>query len=340
MTSNSIFLSTEDFKGKLPMIHRHFDWNAELKDMTIQAADLYVVKYMSQAEYDALATAYAASTMTAEQTALLPYVQRTIAWYTYMLMHDTHQVHMSPQGLQESYSDDGTSRPASAWAKLDSKSNAANFADSYLDKLLIYMEKEAVDNNAFSLWQGSAEYQAVFELLIWDSEQLGKFLEGGNSRRLLHDLQPSIRWVQERDILPVLGVTLYDALIAAVKNRPAVALAASYQALLDRIRPYIAKKALMEAIPMRRVELSNGGIFFRSYDGPLTKSHQATSDNAITHLLSRLDSQAESVKVSLLRWLDDHAADYPDREVHGYEYPDGNPGYKLNLKKYNGSVLL
>lgn len=322
------------------MIHRHFDWNAELKDMTIQAADLYVVKYMSQAEYDALATAYASNTMTAEQTALLPYVQRAVAYYTYMLMHDTHQVHMTPQGLQESYSDDGTSRPASNWAKFDSKSNAANFADSYMDKLMAFMEKQAVDANEYALWQASDEYQSVFELLLWDSSQLGMYLEGGNSRRLLHDIQPSMRWVQDRDILPMLGETLYEALRTAVKDRPTTPITPANQDLLDRIRPYLAKKALMEAIPMRRVELSNGGIFFRSYDGPVTKSHQATSDNAIQHLLARLDTQAESVKVSLLRWLDDHTADYPDRTVHGYEYPDGNPGYKLNLKKYNGSILL
>jgi hypothetical protein len=76
----------------------------------------------------------------------------------------------------------------------------------------------------------------------------------------LHQLRHSIIDVQERDIKPLLGDTLYDSLLSAVSSQ---SFTDEQTALLARIRSYLGKKALLEALPSAvRVDSVFRGDFF------------------------------------------------------------------------------
>lgn len=333
MALQSIFIDTDDFKDCVPMMHQNFAWENDLKQMTIQAADMYVVPYISSDEYDSLAANVQANSLTAEQLALLPYAKLAVAYYTYMRLHDTHRVHMSNSGIQESYSSDGTSRPANHYALNDSKSSAADSADHYLDKLLTFMEEKAVESNWYTAWQASQAYQDIYATFIWNSSQLARHL-GTRSRKMLHQLRHIILDIQERDVKPLLGDTLYDSMLAAVSSQ---SFTAAQQALLNRIQPYVAKKALQEAIPAFRVEVNGTGIFFRAYDGPKSNSVQTANDAAVRNLLSQLERQTDGAWASLQKFLDNNADDYPDYTSGTLEYEDGEKIYKRPVWKGQGS---
>jgi hypothetical protein len=329
----SIFIDTDDFKDCVPMMHQNFSWDNDLKQMTIQAAGMYVVPYMSQEEYDSLAANVQANSLTAEQQELLPHAKMAVAYYTYMRLHDTHRVHMSNSGIQESYSSDGTSRPASHYALNDSKAAAADAADHYLDQLLTFMEEKAVASNWFTLWQGSQAYQDIYSMFIWNSKQLSR-TTGTKSRKLLHQLRHSIIDVQERDIKPLLGDTLYDSLLSAVSSQ---SFTDEQTALLARIRSYLGKKALLEAIPLFRVTVGGEGIFFRTYDGPVSRKFENSSDEAVRALVARLERRSDGAWVSLQKFLDNNAEDYPDYTSGTLQYEDGDKVYKRPVWKGQGS---
>lgn len=330
---NAIFIDTEEFKDCVPMMHQNFSWEKDLKQMTIQAADLYVIPFISQDEYESLADNYQANTLTAEQAALLPHLKMAVAYYTYMRLHDTHRVHMSESGMQESYSGDGTSRPASHYAVNDSKATAADSADYYLDKLLTFMEEKVIAENHYQLWQASTAYQEIYSCFIWSSKQLGRYI-GIRSFKILCQLRHKMLDIQLRDLQPLMGDTLYQSLLTAVADQD---FTPEQTVLLEKIRPYLAKKALLEAIPMFRVDINGSGIHFRTYDGPITRTVETANNEAIRSLSDRLERQADGAWVSLKKFLDNNAADYPDYTSATIEYPDGTKIYKRPVWSGKGS---
>lgn len=330
----SVFKSTEDFKKVVPAIHLQYNWEKELKRMTQQAAELYVTDYMSQAEYDLLVTNYTANTLTTEQDALLPYVRKAVGYYTYMRMHDTLSVHMSAQGLQESHSD--YTQPASNYAKNDSKLDASKVADRYLGDLLAFMEKEVIATNTkYALWQASDAYNDIFELFVWDTATLAKHT-GLNSRRVLQMLRHSIRWVQERDICGIVGETLYLDLVAKVKARPTTALTTAFNSLLQKIQPFLAVQALLEAIPSFRVEMADGLLHFRSYDGPRTRAFTEMNEGTIRQYMGQLEAKAAGARTSLEKFLELNADDYTD--YTSKKLLDTNDKNRLKPGIWNGNA--
>lgn len=338
----AIFKDTPDFKAKVPMIHKQFSFENDLKEMTIQAADTYVIPYIGQGLYDELQAAYIGNSMNAEQTEAVNLLQRSVGYYCYMVMHDTHSVHLSESGLQESFSDDGSSRPASAWGKLDSKMRAADTADAYLDKLLVYLEDEAVSNNHFPTWQASQAYADLFSCFIWNSSQLSSYTGKKRSLKLLMQILPSLKEVQERDICGILGQTLYDQLLVRICKRPITgALPDAEATLLKKIQAYMAKQGLLESIPMNRVVIAANGLFFQTYDGPKTRKLETAADNAVNAMARQLERQADGAKTSLIRYLEDNTESFPDYSARSYELPDGEAGYHQHtFYKGKGSAAL
>jgi hypothetical protein len=307
----SLFNSTAEVKAVLPMLHRHYDWEMELKEFTIQAARMYIVTEIGQAQYDAIADDFDAEEP-AEQTAhILPDLRRATAYYTYMRLLSANRVHVSSQGVQESQSEDRTSVPANRWAIADAMKDAAMQADLYMDAVLMAMEAKAAADDWYQPWTASAEYQDIYSLMIFDLNALERNVIGASSWRLLQRLRSAIRRVQERDVCGILGQSLYEDLNAKIAARKDTALSDANQKLLAKIQAYLAPAALLEAMPHMQVTYQFGKIFASTFEGPLASGEAEQQARQIANLSTALAAQASGARATLIRFLIQNQAEYP-----------------------------
>ena len=327
-----IFKDTPDFKASVPVMHRSVPWEEEISPLTDQAADAYVIPYIGKELYDELSTQVSGNALTTDNSALLVHLKKSVAYYTYMDMLTSHAAHMSSMGLQESLSSDGTSRPASNFVRNDARQQAANKADFYLDQTLLFLEKQVLsDGTKFPLWKNSEVYQDFFELFIWSTPQLTRWIKGIKSHRAMFSIRHNIRWVQEREIAPLLGEDFYNDLQTKIKERPTTALTSEYADLLSKIQPYLANQSMLESIPEHRIEIANGGIYFRTYDGPLGQVRQTATNEAIRHLMLHLKSKADGALATLKKFLSNNKDDYTLYEaptIKSTESPHGPYAWK------------
>lgn len=335
----AIFKDTADFRNHCPQLSKQFDWPT-LSIMSEQAQQMYVEPYLGAEFLAELATKYAGSP-SAEEAVAIGLLQKAVAFYTYMDLINTHGVKVTDRGIQESYSDDSTSRPAGHYQRNDARLQAANWADQYLDKLLAYLEATVIgDKTKFEKWQESDAYKNLFSNLIWSFDQFKRFIQGVQSRRILFAITPQINWVQQRDLKPLLGETQYNELIAAIQERPDTALSDKLVALIDHVQPWLAVTAFNEAIPSLRLQYREGGIHFITYDGPLTKSLTSASNDGIRHLQTQLQEKSQGAWTTLTRWLNDNLDDYPGATATGTANSDGTYNYPTRIFNNRGSVTL
>ena len=307
----SLFTGTEEFKAAVPEIHRHFDWEKELKPLTEQAELLYLQPYLGEEFLAELTTQVEAQTLSTENATLIAKLRPALGYYTFHDMLTSMAAHMTQMGLQVSNASDGSSQPAAHYLRNDMREHAANRADTFLDLALTHMEqKVSASPGGFATWYNSSIYSEFFELFIWLSSQFTRWVKGLKSTRALYAIRHNLRWVQERDLQPLLGEELYADLLLKIRERHTTALTEEYQALINKIQPYLALQSVVEAMPEHRVEMSHGGIYFRTYDGPVAQARQQASDTAVRHVLTQLTAKAQGAMATLKQFLIDQADDY------------------------------
>src|SRR5688572_21357973 len=79
--------------------------------------------------------------MNEDNLALIPYVQRTLAYYSLYLSIENVGVSIGDGGIQQTYSQN--SQPAPRWKIRDLQANYINKADRFADKLLQFLEENA-----------------------------------------------------------------------------------------------------------------------------------------------------------------------------------------------------
>ena len=223
----------------------------------------------------------------------------------------------------------------------DSRLQAANYGDFYMEKLLQYMEDHVQDDpNEMPEWQGSKAYTDRFKIYLWKAEHLSEYIPSiQESYRILYQIRPAVKWVQDRDITPLLQ-GYADTLSAAVAQNLSNGFTPDQINLLDKIRPYLACQSFLEAIPFNRIQYAQGGIYFRTYDGPSSRQLQTATDGAIKALKAAIEEKAKGAWTALLRFLDDNAGDYPGYEKQDFYYPDQKTGYQQTLIRTRNGIVL
>lgn len=311
----ALFKDIFDFKQYIPNISRHYTWD-NLKGMVDQYTLKHVIPYLSTAFFNPLQTRYLAGTNTALDDAILPWLKPAIAQYTYLHLLTTDRINLSQMGVTESSSSDGTASPASHYAINDAKAEAAEMADGFMDDLLEYLEANKDD---YSLWKDSSAYTEINSCFISSTAQLNRYVKARNSRRTFLAVKADLLFVQENRIKPILGETFYDALLAEYKTG---SLSPENQKAIDRIRPYLAKAAMVEAIPNHSMDFLDGGILVKSFLEQTPAKSQARQ-TAILHLIGNFSNHAKELRTNLIQFLDDNAADYAGYTETEYTLSDG-----------------
>lgn len=160
------------------------------------------------------------------------------------------------------------------------------FADGYqaVEDLIIFLEENEED---FSDWKDSAKYTKLKSSFINSASLFQKYVDIGNSRQVFLKLWPSIQKV-ERKLKKLLPDGLYTKLLSKDDNIDDALLT---KLLDDYLLPYIAHKALAEAIPSGAVMFRNDSIV--AYDDTNTNKRTGyrTADRATLKEMQQQNEQ-------------------------------------------------
>jgi hypothetical protein len=321
-----LFKTIAELKTYIPTINKNMAW-ATFSPMVDQAERKYIIPLISQAQYDALNTAYNAApqTLTAHQTALLAYVQRALAYYAFYEALPFIGIMVSDMGIQEQSSSEGTSVPTRQWTFEKMASAAIASADANADAMLSFLE---INHANYPLWKASSSYTITKELYITSVADFEAFLSLGGSKRVWLTLRQFVALCEIEYIVPAISQKLHDDLKTKILLTPVTPLSTQYQTLLTRIKRALAWLALYKALPFQAVQFTPGvGITSVSTsDGHTAKTaaDRIRYETAVT----AATSSGMSFLRDLKKYLDDHADDYPNYEFNDYEN-DPQPSYEL-----------
>lgn len=287
-----------------------------------EATTLYLLDLLGTAFHEELFTAYDAPSLSPQQTALLPYIQRTLTNYALFLSVDQLNVRVGDAGIMDNRTQN--TEPAPKFKTDALKASYLNQADLHAEKLLEYLEANAAD---FPTWVSGPGNTAATGLLVATAKVANEYIDINESRRLFKKLIKRIKHIETRYINKLIGQAQYDALVTQIK---AATLTPENEALVEILRPIIAKKALIETIPSMLIGLSANGIhIISSNDGTITKS--AADQNQLKMLMYNLkDGDTGYIQDvnQLEQFIIDNIADYPLIEASTAYTSRPDPGPK------------
>lgn len=321
----SLFRTTAEIKVFCPTINRNTEW-ATLSPVVDQAERKYILPLLGKDQFEALATAYTAGSLTGQQQALLPHVQRPLAYYAFYELLPLLMTMVSDMGVQEQESREGTSSPARQWVFQQNRDTALENADTFADALLEFLEE---NYNDYPLWKNSDAFTLTKELFINTSDEYNDIVPIGRSKRVWLALRPFVRMAETEYLLHTLSEPLFNDLKAKLLASLGTPLTDQYKVLLIKVQRALAWLALYKALPFQAVQFTSGGIVRTARKTGLQKQTPADR-TAFETAMAHAGNNGRSALRSLEKFIHDNPEDYTlyenlDSQVApGYEIPDNS----------------
>lgn len=290
---------------------------ATLQPYIDEAEQLYVKDLLSQAFYDVYHPLYLGSVaetptpLSAQNAALLPFIQRCLAYYTQLLAIPHLAVSFGDMGMRQHRAEDSDAAPRWLIEKL--QLNALKNGDLHADKLLAFLEANAsaVAGN-YEQWFGSSANTKMSGYIVYSATIASKHIAINNSRRVYLQLRNRIRDIETKSIPKLIGQAQYDDLVVDIK---AGTISAEYAKLIEKLEPVIAKRALYMQLPFMRVQINENGVMVYSGTDEVIKPGQLATDADIKILRAQLMDEKEfgymADENELRQFILDNIEDYP-----------------------------
>ncbi len=274
-----------------------------------QATEKFVLPFLGTELYDDLSAKFIAGTvLTAQQAKTLELLQDAVAYYAiYHVLPEKNAV-VASMGIVQN-TPEGGSQPVNQWGWKAKRWSALENGDTFLDKLLAYMEQQVAASVAyFDLWKGSSAYKIKTSDFFRHTEDLDDYLNIQGSRRSFISLVRFMKQVEAETIAPILCTDLYDALLVSPVS-------AENLRLLPYIKRAVAYLGAVEAIPHHRIVIDGDGFRVVSQSDGFDDRRNMTNnvhEGAIQALMLRCDQQGRRAIAQLKKVLEDNIDDYPD----------------------------
>lgn len=238
-------------------------------------------------------------------TLILPYVQKTVAWYAYLHYLPFAIGNDGDNGLQE-VGTESTSPVRIGVLDKRLRETERNAVDS-LEALLQYLETQPAAD--YPVYHASPTGTQSRTLFVASATAMSQFLpQLQENARLYLNIRPYIQLAELDYILPRLGKAQYDALKAALL---ATTLTDPQKALLRCVGRALAHTAYWMALPNLQVTLlSSGGVRVTSdFDGIYNR--KSAPANVIGSLVEQADTDVKKHLNALTSFLRKNLADYP-----------------------------
>jgi Cft2 family RNA processing exonuclease len=198
-------------------------------------------------------------------------------------------------------------------------------ADTHAESLLKYLEDNATDLK-YAEWYDDLSVNTKMEgYLVNSARTASQYVDIDESRRIFLRMKKRIVQVEKRHIAKLICDDQYNELVAEIQ---ADTVTPENAALIDKLRPIIAKMALYLTIPAIRVAVNDSGLYLiTSHDGITGKD--ATRKEEIKSYMSSLKEGAfgyEADEAELRQFINDNIADYPLIEASPCYTTQADPG--------------
>lgn len=258
-----------------------------------EAEMLYLVDLLGQEFYDELMPLYIGSVpptdpivaLSADNTKLLPYIQRCLAYYSSLHAIPHLTVTFGDMGLRQHRSDNSDN--VAKWKEEKLQLHALKNADVFADKLLEFLEKNAASDK-YGTWFSSGANTKNSGYIIYNTTIASKHIDINNSRRVFMKLRNKIREIEAKHVPKLIGQAQYDELLVQLKTGGSGNPTAANKLLIEKIEPIICKRALFTQLPYMRVQVNENGIFVYSGTDEIFKPGQLASEDDIQMLRCQL----------------------------------------------------
>jgi hypothetical protein len=225
---------------------------SSIEPVIYDTARRHIVPYLSGSEYAALVAAHAANTMTAAQTALLPFVRKPLALLTMYEYGKVGGIEFGEGGIHRNESE--TKKAAFRYQEKAYSEYALEKGYDALELMLKFLSDNAV---TYTGWAATEEADAHRTPLLNYAGDFRRALQVNCDRYTFECLRPIVASVEAFGVRAMLPVAFWTHLVA---NHKAGTLTASEKELRARIRTAIGHRALQEAIALHWVQTRSGRI--------------------------------------------------------------------------------
>ena len=290
------------------------DINIEIDSLNpfIDEAELLFIKpLLGTAFYDELVADYDVNlgNMTTDNQLVMPFVQRALCYYMAYLSINQMGVNFGDMGIQQQFGEN--SQPAPQWKVDKLMLSFIQQADLHAEKLLEFLEDNSTVSK-YNNWYSSTANTKNEGYMVNNTRIASLYIDINDSRRIFLRLKKRIKDIEANYIRRLICQDQYDELVTQIKT-DSLKNSVANTALVEMLRPIIAKMALYFTIPSLRISINDQGItIYSSNDGIISK--QMADKDQIKHLLNFLKSEEfgfESDKRELEEFIDANISDYP-----------------------------
>jgi hypothetical protein len=250
-----------------------------------EAELLFLVDLLGKDFYEELLTDYSENTLDEAQEALLPYVQRCLAYYMQLLAIPHLSVTFGDMGIRQHRGDDSDAAPR--WKEDKLQFQAIRNGDIHADKLLEYLEANASPTK-YGTWFASTSNTKNSGYLVYGTAIASQHIDINGSRRVFLRLRNKIREIETRIIPKLIGKDQYDELVTQLQTGGGSNPTTANKALIAKLQPIICKRALYMQLPFMRIQVNEHGIFVYSGADDIFKLGQLAGDAEIKVLRHQL----------------------------------------------------
>ena len=251
-----------------------------------QAGQRYVRPLVSASEYDALLDTQASNSLSAAQTALLPYVQRAVGLRALHLGVDQLNLQITNGSIRAEETEMG--RAPKQWELKGLKASYAQQALQAEDELLEYLQAEQAN---FPGWVGSAGDTQHRDGLIPTAAIFDRHLSISGNVGLFRRLKPHLSEAETFYLAPIFGDTF-----AALKNKVKAGgtLSETEAAQLNLARPALARLAMAAALHVLPIQVDETGAYGYQVDSAGTiEGKESLADKTQSRAIHYLKETAQ-----------------------------------------------
>lgn len=322
--------TTDELRLYIP-VDVNLDFNT-VKPSVEEAEELYIKPLLGD-YYPVLVGLYEAyvaalpTAITEPLKSILPYVQRSLAYYAMFHSVDHVGVNIGEIGIQQQSG--ANSQPAPRWKVRSLQLNYLLQGDRFADKLLEFLE----DNASAVLYQEwFADIVANTKMsgsIVYSTKIASKHIDINESRRLFLRLKKRINEIEANNVKRLICKDQYDELITQLQTGT---LTTENAALLTVLEPYIAKRALYLTLPSLAIQVSHEGItMFSSNDSVVTEQLAGTreKEELMRSLKDAEWNGYENDENIARQFIEDNISDYPLIEASPCWTSKADPGPKF-----------
>lgn len=332
-TADDKIIRNSNLPGHYPSVNGNMAWD-NLEAYIRQATEEYVIPFLGETFYQDLYNHYDLGPTDALKDKILLKVQDAIAMYAIYDAAPNLNGIISDLGLRENMNEN--SMPMSQWRYKSLRWNLILKADKSLDMALEVME-DNVDDAFLTNWVNDSAYNDAGHPIFRTTRELKKYLNI-DGRRAFLALLPYLRKAEPT----IVNILCSGEYLDMKTDIAAVTPQQKYLDLLDKVKPVLAEKAFLMAVPHISVVYDGSGFKLVSR----TDSFDSRSNMLNTFGRDGIDMIREQVEKDLAiyqeelyHFLNNNPDDYPTWKADMYiEDPEGDT--LLNSEDCIGGIFI